>query len=43
MPDILDTAVLDYLTGNGDRHMFEIDANAAYKFGRILHIDNGKT
>lgn len=42
MPDILDTAVFDYLMGNADRHHFEVYAVRG-KLGRLLHIDNGKT
>lgn len=41
MPDVLDTAVMDFLIGNADRHHFETYEPDGSR-GRLMHIDNGK-
>ena len=40
--DIVDTAVMDYLIGNADRHMFETFLDYPDPDSMLLILDNGK-
>lgn len=42
LADLVDTAIFDFLMGNGDRHHYEV-LKGNYKNPAVLLIDNGKS